>query len=185
MLRTPKLSTSDNETTDLADFVSATQVAQVRAERDIAKAALSKAEVELVELAKELRVFRGLQSRLSGVPKWLTPRRSKKDSVGTICVVLSDCHFDEVVRPEEMNDVNAYDRKIAVKRLRRFFDKTVVLTREYLSGLEYDGVVLFLGGDIFSGDIHDELTETNEDTMLGSLLFWSEHIASGIAMLAE
>ena len=153
-----RLSTSDAATPDLADFVTATQVAHVRAERDVAKAALSKAEDELLTLSKELRVFRGLQSKLSSTPKWLTPRRAKKDSVGTICVVLSDCHFDEVVRPEEMNDVNAYDRNIAVKRLRRFFDKIVVLTREYLSGLEYDGVVLFLGGDIFSGDIHDELT---------------------------
>ena len=42
-----------------------------------------------------------------------------------------------------------------------------------------------MGGDIFSGDIHEELTETNEDTMLGSLLFWSERLASGISMLAE
>lgn len=185
MRRKPRLNTSDADTPDLADFVSATQVAQVRADRDVAKAALVKAESELVELSKELRVFRGLQSKLSSTPKWLTPRRAKRDSVGTICVALSDCHFDEVVRPEEMNDVNAYDRKIAVKRLKRFFDKVVVLTRNYLSGLDYDGVVLFLGGDIFSGDIHDELTETNEDTMLGSLLFWSEHIASGIGMLAD
>lgn len=179
------MSTSDSDPVELADFVTSVQVAKVRAERDVAKAALVKAEDELLSLSTELRIFRVLQSKLSSVPKWLTPKRPKKDGVGTICTILSDCHFDEVVRVEEMNDVNAYNRKIAVQRLKRFFDKTVLLTRHYLSGLEYDGVVMFLGGDIFSGDIHDELTETNEDTMLGSLLFWSEHLAAGIAMLAD
>ena len=173
---------------DLAEFVTAATVAKLRAERDIAKAALAKAEAELLSMGTELEVFRNLNTKLSSVPRWLTSRNVKKKTkkdVGTICTILSDTHFDEVVKPEEMNYVNAYNRDIAVKRLNRYFDKTVVLTRDYLSGLEYDGIVLFLGGDIFSGDIHEELTETNEDTMLGSLLFWSERLASGISMLAE
>jgi hypothetical protein len=35
-----------------------------------------------------------------------------------------------------------------------------------------------------SGDIHEELRETNEDTLLGTCLHWSEQIAAGINMLA-
>ena len=179
---------SDDDSQDLADIVAAASVAKLRAERDIAKAALSKAESELLVVGRELQVFRNLSTELSSVPKWLQPRNGKKKSkkdAATICTILSDTHFDEVVKPEEMNNVNAYNREIAVKRLDRYFNKTVELTRDYLSGLDYDGVVLFMGGDIFSGDIHEELTETNEDTMLGSLLFWSERLASGISMLAE
>ena len=39
---------SDDDAQDLAEFVAATSVAKLRAERDIAKAALSKAETELL-----------------------------------------------------------------------------------------------------------------------------------------
>jgi hypothetical protein len=45
--------------------------------------------------------------------------------------------------------------------------------------------VLLLGGDIFSGDIHEELAETNEDTMLGSLLYWASEIGAALDLLAE
>jgi hypothetical protein len=51
--------------------------------------------------------------------------------------------------------------------------------------MSYDGVVLMLGGDMFSGDIHEELSQTNADTMLGSLLHWSEQIGAAIERLAD
>jgi hypothetical protein len=42
-----------------------------------------------------------------------------------------------------------------------------------------------LGGDIFSGGIHDELAQTNADTMFGSVLHWSEQLTSALTVLAE
>jgi len=49
-------------------------------------------------------------------PKWLSrpPKRSEK--VATLCTILSDCHFDEVVNPSEIDGRNAYDRRIAAMR---------------------------------------------------------------------
>ena len=44
----------------------------------MAKAALSKAESELLTMGKELEVFRSLNMKLSSVPKWLTSRNVKK-----------------------------------------------------------------------------------------------------------
>ena len=117
-------------------------------------------------------------------PAWLRPEKKTKET-GIVCAVLSDTHFDEVVTPDEIQGRNAYNREIGVQRLRKFFEKIVLLTNDYLTGLDYSGCVLFLGGDIFSGDIHDELTQTNEDTMLGSVLFWTEQISAGIGMLVE
>jgi hypothetical protein len=99
--------------------------------------------------------------------------------------MLSDTHFDEVVDPDEIGGRNEYNRKIAVKRLQTYFQKVLLLTNEYITGLNYQGCVLFLGGDVFSGDIHEELTETNEDTMLGSVIFWTEQVTAGINLLVE
>jgi hypothetical protein len=54
-----------------------------------------------------------------------------------------------------------------------------------MSGVTYDGVVLMVAGDNLSGEIHDELTETNEDSSFSSLLFWSEMIGGAINLLAD
>jgi hypothetical protein len=42
-----------------------------------------------------------------------------------------------------------------------------------------------MAGDMISGDIHEELMQTNEDTILGTLLHWSEQLAAGFSMLAD
>ena len=69
--------------------------------------------------------------------------------------------------------------------MENYFQKVILLTKDYITGINYEGCVLFLGGDIFSGDIHEELTQTNEDTMLSSVIFWTEQITAGINLLAE
>jgi len=118
-------------------------------------------------------------------PKWLRrpPRRSEQ--IATLCTILSDTHFDEVVNPAEVEGRNAYDRRIAELRLERYFTQVVRLARDYLAGMTYDGVVLFLGGDLVSGDIHDELTQTNDAVMLDTVLHWSARVAAGIGLLAD
>jgi hypothetical protein len=118
-------------------------------------------------------------------PKWLAPASSSKKKHATLTLLLSDTHFDEVVLPEEVGGLNAYNRTIAEYRLKLWAENATKMARHYLSGVTYDGVVVMLGGDIFSGDIHEELAQTNEDTMLGSLLHWSEQISAALLMLAD
>lgn len=117
-------------------------------------------------------------------PKWLQPKKSTRTSHVTVCSMLSDAHFDEVVRPSEVNQLNAYDREIATARLKRYFERVISIPRDHFAGPEYDGAMVFAGGDMLSGDIHDELVQTNEDTILGTLLYWSEQLAAGFEMLA-
>jgi hypothetical protein len=141
----------------------ATQLEQVRRTLDV---------VEQVENAKIQPI------------KWLQPQAKTKASAATLVLMLSDLHLDEIVEPEEVDGLNAYNRTIAVLRMKRWSQNVIKMARHHLAGMKYDGVVLMLGGDIFSGDIHEELKETNEDTMLGSLLYWAEQIASAIDLLA-
>ena len=117
-------------------------------------------------------------------PKWLTPKQPKKNRHATTVAMLSDCHFDEVVRPVEIGNANAFNREIAEIRLRTWAEKVVELNRDHLSGVTIDGLVVMLGGDIFSGNLHD-LAETNADTLPGSLLHWSEQVCAAITMLAD
>ena len=160
------------------------EVARYSTEAKVARAQVKELGNQVVALEKQLHILSGLKDRKTKPPRWLTKKRKGTD-VGTVCTILSDTHFDEVVNPKELGGRNAYDRKIAVARLERYFQKVILLAKEYITGLNYDGIVLFLGGDIFSGDIHEELTETNEDTMLGSVLFWTEQLCAGLTLLAD
>lgn len=116
-------------------------------------------------------------------PKWLAPKK-RSGHRGTICVILSDTHFDEVVNPAEIGYLNAYNRDIAEQRLERFTENTIKISRQYLAGVEFDGCVLFLGGDMVSGTIHD-MAETNETTAPDTALFWAEQLAGTIEALVE
>lgn len=118
-------------------------------------------------------------------PKWLARPAKKGDKEATIVSVLSDCHFDEMVNPSEVDGRNAYNRDIAEMRLARYFEQAVRLSRDYLAGMTYRGFVLMLGGDLISGDIHDELAQTNEAQTLDTVLHWSGRLAAGIELLAE
>lgn len=159
------------------------QLGKARTERDVLKAQVKELESHLDEAETRGQLFTRLAGHTYKPPTWLT--KKPKRGAAVVCTMLSDTHFDEVVDPDEIGGRNEYNRKIAVKRLQTYFQKVLLLTNEYITGLDYQGCVLFLGGDIFSGDIHEELTETNEDTMLGSVIFWTEQVTAGINLLVE
>lgn len=159
-----------------------TELAKLRSQRNSLANQNARLISKLEEVEKTLSLVETAEGQSLQPPVWLAPVKPKK-SAATLVVMLSDTHFDEVVNPDEMEGLNAYNREIAVMRLERWTQNVIKLARHYLSGITYDGVVVILGGDIFTGDIHEELTLTNEDTMIGSLLFWSEQVAAAIDLL--
>jgi hypothetical protein len=136
-------------------------------------------------LYRELGILTKLGQR-DTPPKWLSspPKRSEKHHA-TPWLFLSDLHLDEVVNPAEIGFANAYNRDIAKQRLNETIVRFVKITRDFWSGITYDGIVCALGGDLFSGDIHEELSMTNEDSMLGSIDYWIDQFAAAIVLLAD
>lgn len=119
-------------------------------------------------------------------PKWLAPKKKKSgDKRATVGLMLSDLHLDEVVLPAEMRGVNAFNREIAEIRFNRVIENTIELATDYFQGLTYDGCVVLWAGDVFSGIIHEELRETNDDTMFGSMLYWEPIVAGAFERLAS
>jgi hypothetical protein len=173
----------DVEQAEAAEIVESVKVAQLRRDRDTYKRLLTSATQETAELRRLLDFHDAVSSAQPRAPKWLTPKKSKGHRA-TVVAMLSDTHFDEVVNPDELGGQNAYNREIATQRLKRWAENTIKLSRDYLSGVSYDGAVVMLGGDIFTGTLHD-LAETNEDTLFGSLLYWSEQLAAALGMIAE
>ena len=160
-------------------------VLRVRRERDSAISEMARVGKQLEQVQRALNVVEQAESAQLQPVKWLMPSAKPRPSAATLVLMLSDLHLDEIVEPDEVDGLNAYNRAIAVMRMKRWSNNVVKLARHHFSGIKYDGVVLMLGGDTFSGDIHDELKETNEDSMLGSLLYWAEQIASAVDLLAD
>lgn len=148
-------------------------------------AIISKERDKLLQQLGVIEDIEGAATRRPRPPRWLSPPTPAKGHHATLCLLLTDTHFDELVDPAEMHGVNAYNREIAEMRLERWCRSSINLARNYLSGVTYDGVCLMLGGDIFSGNIHEELRITNRATLFASFDHWLDPMESAIELLAR
>lgn len=118
------------------------------------------------------------------IPKWTTAKRVAHTN-GIPSLFLSDLHYDETVIPEQINNLNEYNHTIAEKRIEYCFTKSVDITKNQFVNPNYDGFHLILNGDIFSGNIHEELRETNHQPILKSVVDLEERLKRGIELLLE
>lgn len=126
----------------------------------------------------------GVISHEFGSVEWLEEKPSAS-TYGIPLLFLSDIHFDEIVEPGQIQYMNEYNRDIATKRIQHTFNTTVRLLKKELANPKYEGIVLALGGDIFSGNIHEELAETNEASMFQSMLILMDIMVDGIKLLKK
>jgi predicted phosphodiesterase len=188
---------SNLESFDSEERAEKRTIAEARSERDAKdKLTASRKEVkelkrDLIRTTDELNALHGEFEQLVSitapreVPEWLEPKRKPKQHAATPWLMLSDLHLDEVVDAEEMLMMNAFDRGIAEQRFERVINGTSYVADNYLAGLEWDGIVVALGGDIITGVIHEELAETNDATVPESIVYWSPIIAAGLKRLAD
>lgn len=139
----------------------------------------------LEKASKRLGLYESLDAEKLAPPDWLAPKKSTGKHHAIPSLLLTDIHYDEIVKPEQIGGLNKYNRTIADQRIRRTFEGAVKVSRDHLTGLEYDGFNLFLGGDLLSGIIHEELLETNVAPITESIVSVVEPLEAGIALLAE
>lgn len=152
--------------------------------RDL-RADITTRDKEIVRLQKELHAARRIDAGVRRPPKWALSARKSDGRVGIITAQLTDTHFDEIVKPEEVGFINAYNREIAEKRLKKWVEKVIVLARDYVSGVDIEGLFIPATGDLLSGDIHAELKESNEDMLYASADHWINQLISAISVFAD
>lgn len=160
----------------------ALEAAQKRAAEYRARAERQSKQIE--ELRVQLGLLESIDAAVVRPPKWMAPTTRKAGKKGIVTLQLTDTHFDEVVRPEQVAYINAYDRRIAEQRLRRWVERSIILARDYMAGIEIEGCAILATGDILSGDIHAELKESNAATLYSGALHWIEQLATAIDTLA-
>lgn len=159
----------------------------VRRELAIAKNQLTAARIEADEAAQLLERFGHFDSANAVTPDWTVHEVTRDDIKhhAIAVLMLSDLHLDERVNVAEMDGINEYNRAIAEVRLHRIVESTVKLLKRYVAGVELDGVVLAILGDIITGVIHDELARTNEAPPSASVVHWVPILASAIKYLRD
>jgi transposase-like protein len=118
-------------------------------------------------------------------PKWLTPTRVPRGGLLVPTLMLSDLHWGEVVYPRQVNGVNEYNIAVAQRRFRTAIERAVDLCKHHMIEPNYPGIVVALGGDMLSGDIHEELSESNELPVMPALLDLMGCLIWAIGRLAD
>jgi len=135
---------------------------------------------------KKIReVIFGLSEAKPDIPTWVINPPKAKHSPGVPTLFASDWHWGEVVDPEQINGVNKFNLSIAHRRAKALISRTVDLLKNHMVNPTYPGIVFALGGDMVSGDIHDELRESNELATIPTVLDLLEVLCASIRSLAD
>ena len=104
------------------------------------------------------------------IPAWVVTPRGPDSAPGVPVLFVSDLHWGEVVHPGQINGVNRYNLEIAHQRIDRLASTAVHLLEIISPKMDYPGIVMPLGGDMISGNIHDELSASNELNTMPTVL---------------
>jgi len=172
---------------DAADLINAAQLAAERAtqKRQARSAAETRA---LADRVVELQATVDFMHRASEhTPSIRTPRSRPKTGkrIASPVFFLSDLHFGESVTLEESLHQNEYNMAESKRRFAKCIDNMLWLRADMARTQSCDDTLLVLGGDIVSGDIHDELRETNDGGMLDQCGAAVAAIAPGVKALAD
>lgn len=103
-------------------------------------------------------------------PEWLNRYNEDHKGKNVANIVFSDWHLGEMVDPNQIFGVNEYNIAIAKERVNRVVNKTIDLAFNHLANPDYEGIVIYLLGDMQSGLIHEELKITGEKEVLQIVL---------------
>lgn len=111
-------------------------------------------------------------------------RGQSKKPQATAVMLASDWHVEETVLPEQVNHLNEFSPAIAKARAANQFIGSAWMVNN-LSGWQIRDALLWLGGDMITGYIHEELEETNSMSPTEAVLFCQELVQSGIDYILE
>lgn len=158
------------------------RLSELRKELFEMRAHMRELEEKAVDIEKVKEIIHDCKVKQLEPPSWTMPKTTGVNT-GIPFLFLSDWHWDEVIFAEQVNYVNAFNRKIAIRRAKMCFEKTTDLLINHMAKPDYPHIVVGLGGDMLSGNIHEELRETNEAPIAKSIMNLLENMIAGFDLL--
>lgn len=120
-------------------------------------------------------------------PQPIKARMPKKKREAVLVAMASDWHVEERVDPATINGLNEYNLDIARERSRNYF-RNLLWRLNYCRGKDrnfIEKLVLWLGGDLITGYIHEELQESNYLSPTEATIFCQDILCSGLDFVLE
>lgn len=129
--------------------------------------------VSIKEQVDDFKPFKIVASKTKGVNE------------ATAVVLASDWHLEQKVDGDKIMYPNEYNLEIAEKRAKQFFQATVILLKEAEQNVKVKNLVLWLGGDFITGNIHTENLKICQLGPSQAICFARDLLVSGIEFLLK
>jgi len=136
------------------------------------------------DLEVKIRSIANQLPAMKPAPVIYTPKEGK-DKVVESVIQFTDWHVGERQDADEIEGINAFDLSIAESRvndLMHRFNRIVDRTR---MSYTINNCTVLCTGDMISGDIHDELSRTNEFPVPVQVVKAAELVAEAVSLLAQ
>jgi hypothetical protein len=141
---------------------------------------------------REIGALEHLAEQLSGirnipyqVPEYALAPPSGGRAQSVVGCYWSDVHMGEVIAAEEVGGINEFNSEICRQRLRRYISAACNVGLRWAADTDCVGAYFGLGGDLISGDIHEELRMTNDLTAHEQVQAMVEEVIAAIRHLRE
>lgn len=139
------------------------------------------------QLEKVLEIEKALNmEHLTNLEPFVIKANKSLKEECTAITQFGDAHFDEIIKPNVINNLNEYNQDIAIERTTKYFSRVIYMLRLYKrSGIIIENLVLHLAGDFISGWIHEELVQSNVMSPIEAIRFAEELLIKGIKTIGN
>lgn len=143
--------------------------------------------VEMLRQERERNAFLKAVGEVRETPTII--RHEKRSGLREQCAVAfgTDWHVEEPVQPVKAGYRNEYNLEIADQSIKRFFRGFIDLVQHHRADKSavINTAVVGFGGDLMSGYIHEELTESNQLSPVETAIWLKPRIRNGLLTLLK
>jgi len=135
------------------------QLAVAEAERKFQAAKAAQAQYDLRGFKEKWELLIEAQDKITAKKLSMRLRQSPRNATAVLC--LTDWHAEESIDPSTIDGANEFNLEVCRRRLERTWKKSLYLLEFVRTVSKIDELVIWLGGDLINGTIHEELEESN------------------------
>jgi hypothetical protein len=157
------------------------KLASAQSELRLERQKRGQAERELAHAERSLETVLATKDRVTR--KKLRPGGKVSRGHATAILCCNDWHVEGCVTRESVDGANEFNLAVADRRIRRTWQKSLFLLDFVRRISNVRDMVVWLGGDLINGAIHEELEESNFLGPAEAVLYVQDHVAAGLDLL--
>lgn len=159
------------------------QLAQTQGRLKLEQQKRNQAEAELRNSERNLETLLGTKDRVRARKIKGSGRGRRGTATAVLC--CNDWHVEGCVTRQSVDGANEFNLKIAEQRINRTWQKALYLLDFTRNISNIHELVLWLGGDLINGTIHEELEESNFLGPAEAVMYVQDRVATGIDLLLK